>query len=63
MQLHVYEAARGNCKNVNRKSDKTVTDLDLTTEDNATRDSFRGSISRKIAKIEVNELSVWIVLF
>ena len=31
----------GNCKSVNRNSDKTITNLDLTTIDNVTRDSFQ----------------------
>ena len=34
------------CKNVNRKSDKIVTNLDLTTKDNVTRDSFKIPIKR-----------------
>ena len=36
----------GNSKSVNRNSDKTVTNLDLTTKDNVTRDSFQEHIKR-----------------
>ena len=37
----IIEAARGNCKSVNRNGDKTVTNFDLMTKDNVTRDSFQ----------------------
>ena len=46
MSPRIIEAARGNGKNVNRKSDKTVTDLDLTTKDSVTRNPFKKNIKR-----------------
>ena len=40
----ISEAARGNYKRVNRNSDKTVTNLNPTTKDNVTQDSFQKHI-------------------
>ena len=41
MSPRIIKAAKGNGKNVNRKSDKTVTDLDLTTKDSVTRNPLK----------------------